>query len=117
VWCSLRGKKVFRAQAGFVKDLVTGKQSTDGVSFQVWAHYMLNGAEKWVKIFGSHKDYDKKLMDILTDLPTETPDRFYIELRVDAGNESNADWAAWINPSVFSKSLEDAESSGSTIGE
>jgi hypothetical protein len=105
-WCSLKGKKVFRAEAGFVKDLVTGQKSTDGVSFQVWVHYLLNGKEKWVKIFAQHKDYDEKLMDILADLPTETPDRFYIELRVDAGNASNVDWAAWINPSVISKSLE-----------
>jgi hypothetical protein len=102
---NIGGKKVFRAQGGFIKDTGTNQKSTDGVSFQVWVHYMANGAGKNQKIYDQHKDYDEKLMNISADLPTDVSGDFTIELRVDAGNASNVDWAAWIDPRVISKGV------------
>jgi hypothetical protein len=100
-WSTLKGKKVFKAKLGFLKDGL----STDGVVFQVWVHYRINQAETWEPIARINKFYNQNLANLQVDLPNHIPNDFYIELRVDAGNQSNSDWAAWINPEVISKKL------------
>lgn len=100
-WQKLNGKKVFTSRVGFIKN----GQSTDGVTFQVWVHYKVGNTERWELIKALKKQYTGSLEMIRTELPKHVPNNFYIELRVDAGNMSNIDWAAWVEPAVVSRKL------------
>lgn len=100
-WKSLRGKKTFKAQIGFLRD----GHSTDGVTFQVWVHYKVSNTETWEPIVNIRKLFNQNLINVYAELPKRVSNEFSIELRVDAGNESNSDWAAWINPKVVSRRL------------
>lgn len=46
------------------------------------------------------KTYDGTLTEISKELPPSVPNKFTLELRVDAGPTSNVDWAAWVNPRI-----------------
>jgi hypothetical protein len=100
-WSNLKGKKTFKAQVGFLQN----GRSTDGVVFQVWVHYHLNQVETLELIKRQFKGYTGRIANFFVDFPQHISNDFFIELRVDAGNESNSDWAAWINPIVISRRL------------
>lgn len=110
-WKHLKGKKIFKAQIGFVQ----GGNSFDGVAFQVWVHYRSNTGEKWENIINRPKRYDNRLTDISAEFPKYTTDDFSIELRVDAGETSVSDWAAWIAPKVIVRKLQPQISLSNTI--
>jgi hypothetical protein len=101
-WQTMKGKRrFFTSKVGFLN----GANSPDGVVFQVWVHYKVNNAERWDQIKVLNKRYSGALevMEVL--IPHYVPDDFYIELRVDAGNNSGRDWAAWVRPMVLTRKL------------
>ncbi|MBL4676490.1 MAG: hypothetical protein JKY70_09850 [Mucilaginibacter sp.] len=97
----MKGRRSFSATVGFVKDVPTNTVSTDGVTFQVWVAYSLNGQAMKKMIFSRHKNQDRSLYTIPpVALPDEVPPDFTLELRVNAGKQSLTDWAAWIRPQL-----------------
>jgi hypothetical protein len=81
---------------------VSGATHTDGVRFQVWAHYMEGGQERWYRVGDFSKPYTGKLTGFRCDLSRFSGQNVAIELRCDAINRSTQDWAAWIDPRVVS---------------
>ncbi|MFZ2500359.1 MAG: hypothetical protein WAW90_00010 [Minisyncoccia bacterium] len=90
----------FRAQVGFVQ----GAMATDGVTFWVWVHYLIGGfagnVEQWKPVAQRFKKYSQSLDTIDVDLSAYAGQSISIELRVDAGEGSGQDWAAWVNPTI-----------------
>jgi Ricin-type beta-trefoil lectin domain/Bacterial tandem repeat domain 1 len=80
----------FTAKVGFVN----GARGSDGVIFQVWAHY----DAVWNKVAETYKPYNGSLQTIWADLSHLEGKSVGIELRVDTGPSSGQDWAAWIEP-------------------
>ncbi len=95
-WVQQMGTGIFRAQVGFLN----GATGTDGVTFQVWVHYHVNGVEQWESVLHQQKLYTRQLQEISVDLSKWANQEISIELRVDAGASSVQDWAAWINPRI-----------------
>lgn len=95
-WVTLPAGAMFRAKVGFL----AGATSTDGVTFQVWEHHRSNGREVWNRVLEVHKRYDGELVDVVADLSHLSGRDAHLELRVDAGNSSGQDWAAWIAPRI-----------------
>lgn len=94
------GKKTFNARVGFVEN----GRSIDGVIFQVWVYYSENNQDQSANIIRELKMYDGQMKTIRADLPDKVKE-FSIELRVDAGNRSEFDWAGWIDPVLISRKL------------
>lgn len=102
---TLAGKKSFNAKVGFAK-APHGITTTDGVQFQVWVRYMDGSAENHVKIIDRVKPtYSGALVTLNAAFPEYIPNKFSIELQVNARNASNVDWAAWVNPAIISRRL------------
>ncbi|AFZ51577.1 hypothetical protein [Dactylococcopsis salina] len=93
-------KAVFSADVGFVE----GAQNTDGVTFQVWEHHQEGGRRVWNKVAEVEKDYTGNLRQIEADLSHLAGKEVKIELRVDAGESSGQDWAAWSDVKINSAS-------------
>jgi len=88
---------MFKAQIGFVN----GARRTDGVTFWVWEHHMESGREVWNPVITISKGYTGYLQPVLADLSHLAGKKVKIELRVDAGESSGQDWAAWVNPQII----------------
>jgi hypothetical protein len=87
----------FLAKVGFVR----GAVHTDGVEFIVFAHYDLDdGRRTWVEVLRHHKSYTESLDEVSVDLSHLSGRDVGLELRVDAGESSGQDWAAWIDPCI-----------------
>lgn len=99
-WVELPKQAVFSAEVGFVQ----GAQNTDGVTFQVWEHHKEGGRTVWNKIAEVDKGYTGRLKQIEADLSHLAGKEVKIELRVDAGDSSAQDWAAWKNVTISSRS-------------
>jgi Ricin-type beta-trefoil lectin domain/Bacterial tandem repeat domain 1 len=83
----------FMAKVGFIN----GATGSDGVTFQVWAHF----DNTWERQVTTYKPYNGKLQNIWADLSHLEGKNVGIELRVDAGSSSGQDWAAWIEPCIY----------------
>jgi hypothetical protein len=94
------GKKTFNARVGFVEN----GRSIDGVIFQVWVYYSENNQDQSANIIRELKMYDGQMKTVRADLPDKVKE-FSIELRVDAGNRSESDWAGWVDPILISRKL------------
>ncbi|NBD33483.1 MAG: hypothetical protein GVY17_11080 [Cyanobacteria bacterium] len=99
-WVELPPNAVFSADVGFVQ----GARNTDGVTFQVWEHHKEGGRTVWNKVAEVEKDYTGNLQQIKADLSHLAGQKVKIELRVDAGESSGQDWAAWKNVTIASAS-------------
>lgn len=95
-WVELPQNVKFEADVGFVE----GAKNTDGVTFQVWEHHKEGGSTVWNKIADLHKDYTGNLEHMEADLSHLAGQEVGIELRVDAGESSGEDWAAWTNVQI-----------------
>jgi hypothetical protein len=98
-WVELPQNAVFSADVGFLQ----GARNTDGVTFQVWAHHKEGGRTVWNKVAEVQKDYTGNLVPIQADLSHLAGQEVKIELRVDAGQSSGQDWAAWTNVNISSR--------------
>ena len=95
---SLPENATFSSSIGFVKPNSTA--ATDGVRFMVYLHYYINGKEQWKPIIDEWKNYTGKLQHVSYNLAEYAGQKVFFELRVDAGESSGQDWAAWVNPKV-----------------
>lgn len=95
-WIQQKGTGIFKAIVGFLN----GAAGTDGVTFQVWIHYHVDGVERWESVVRQQKFYSGQLQEITADLSKWASQEISVELRVDAGPSSGRDWAAWINPRI-----------------
>jgi hypothetical protein len=86
----------FMAQVGFL----AGAGSPDGVTFWAWEHHQEGGNETWNPIVQATKLPNGSLQAVQADLSGLAGKDVYIELRVDAGESSGQDWAAWIDPRI-----------------
>ncbi|MDR9404945.1 MAG: hypothetical protein RI580_16070 [Halothece sp. Uz-M2-17] len=99
-WVELPENAVFSAQVGFVQ----GASNTDGVTFEVWEHHKEGGRTVWNKVAEVEKEYTGNLQEIQADLSHLAGQEVKIELRVDAGESSGQDWAAWKDVEITSGS-------------
>ncbi|MEN9612434.1 MAG: hypothetical protein RLZZ628_3248 [Bacteroidota bacterium] len=96
-WRILPPQAFFSAKIGFVN----GAGGSDGAHFQVWVHYNNDaGQETWNRVAAVYKPYNNTLQTITADLSHLEGKNVGIELRVDTGNTSAQDWAAWIQPVI-----------------
>jgi len=95
-WVQQKGTGDFKATIGFLN----GARGSDGVTFQVWIHYHVDGVEHWEPVIQQHKTYNGQLQEVAADLSKWANQEISIELRVDAGASSVQDWAGWINPRI-----------------
>ena len=72
--------------------------------FQVWVYYSENNQDQSANIIRELKMYDGQMKTVRADLPDKVKE-FSIELRVDAGNRSESDWAGWVDPILISRKL------------
>jgi hypothetical protein len=99
-----KNPRLFKAKIGFLNDRgAVGNESLDGASFNVRLHYNVNGADNILTLYNSYKTYNKQLTDVAVKIPVQVPEQFSIELAVYAGNTSNSDWAAWVDPRIDTK--------------
>jgi hypothetical protein len=102
------GKKKFEAQVGFKSFAGTTPANAafiDGVEFQVWIHYMVDNVPYKQSILSERKIVDHTLMNVSVEFPSDIPDSFSVELKVNAGQRSENDWFAWIKPVIVTKKL------------
>lgn len=95
-WRPIPPNAHFQSKVGFLR----GAGGTDGATFWVWVHYLVNGLEQWKPVAQHFKKYTQSLDTIDVDLSTYAGQSISIELRVDAGSSSGQDWAAWVTPTV-----------------
>lgn len=100
-WRILPENAIFKASIGFLE----GAENTDGVTFQVWAHYNVSGRRVWNRVTDFYKTYTGALVEITADLSYLSEQNVGIELRVDAGKKSGQDWAVWVSPQITSREL------------
>ncbi len=109
---TLPKNSTLRGRVGFVKP--NGTPGTDGARFMVYLHYYVNGREQWKPIVNIWKPYTGKLKSFFYDLSAYAGQKVFFELRVDAGQSSGQDWAAWVYPRITqSHSLFDVMNSSS----
>ena len=102
------GKKKFEAQVGFKSFEGTTPANAafiDGVEFEVWIHYLVDNVPYMQSIFSQRKNVDHTLMNVSVEFPSNIPDSFSVELKVNAGEASENDWFAWINPVIVTRKL------------
>lgn len=95
-WRPIPTNARFQTKVGFLR----GAVGTDGVTFWVWVHHLVNGLERWTPVAQHFKKYTQSLDAIEVDLSAYAGQSISIELRVDAGGSSGQDWAAWVNPTI-----------------
>lgn len=99
-WRTIPAGAHFQAKVGFLQ----GALGTDGATFWVWVHYLIEGfagsIQQWKPVAQLFKKYTQSLDTIDVDLSAYAGQSISIELRVDAGSSSGQDWAAWINPTI-----------------
>ncbi|MCI5212308.1 MAG: hypothetical protein D3910_26780, partial [Candidatus Electrothrix sp. ATG2] len=86
----------FKAQVGFLGRA----RGTDGVTFWVWEHHIQQGKKVSNPVVQIVKRYTGALQTVSADLSHLAGKKVRIELRVDAGESSRGDWAAWVNPQI-----------------
>ncbi|MFS4466488.1 hypothetical protein [Maribacter sp. 2210JD10-5] len=96
----LPGKSILKGKIGFIRP--NGRPSTDGARFMIFIHYYENGREYWKPIFDEYKEYTGSLESIRIDLSDYSGQKVFFELRVDTGESSGQDWAAWIDTKIDS---------------
>lgn len=95
-WGPLPPGARFEADIGFV----SGGVHTDGVTFWVWVHHLVDGRQQWTPVVQHFKGYTGSVEFISADLSAYAGQSISIELRVDSGASSAQDWAAWVEPRI-----------------
>jgi hypothetical protein len=99
-WFRLQqGKKTFRSVLGYAS-YTGGSSNYDGLNFQVYIHFVVNGRNMVRQILDVHKKYDADPIVGRGDIPSMAGEGFFVELRVNTGSNPNTDSAVWINPSI-----------------